>query len=90
MEATITQLASGKVETEFTVGQYNLLTGELEPFASEPAPLPEETWLFDPDFGLVLTDTVREQGIGYRERERLKTIPSATDWGRRKTCAPLS
>jgi len=37
-------------------GQFNLFTGELEPLASGPAPLPEEAWLFDPDFGLVLTD----------------------------------
>ncbi len=37
-------------------GQYNLFTGELEPFPDGPSPLPEEAWLFDPDFGLVLPD----------------------------------
>jgi CRISP-associated protein Cas1 len=37
-------------------GQYNLLTGELEPFAHDPAPALEEAWLFDPDFGLVLPE----------------------------------
>jgi CRISP-associated protein Cas1 len=37
-------------------GQYNLFTGELEPFSDGPAALPEEAWLFDPDFGLVLPD----------------------------------
>jgi hypothetical protein len=42
LEATITQLAGGEVETEFTVGQYNLLTGELEPLPRVPAPTPEE------------------------------------------------
>ena len=37
-------------------GQFNLFTGELEPFSDRPAALPEEAWLFDPDFGLVLPD----------------------------------
>jgi len=37
-------------------GQYNLFTGELEPFPDRPAPAREEPWLFDPDFGLVLPD----------------------------------
>lgn len=33
-------------------GQYNLLTGELEPLHT--AGVPETGWLFDPDFGIVL------------------------------------
>jgi CRISPR-associated protein Cas1 len=37
-------------------GQYNLFTGELERLPQERAALPEEAWLFDPDFGLVLPD----------------------------------
>jgi CRISP-associated protein Cas1 len=37
-------------------GQYNLFTGHLEPLPRAPAPAPEEAWLFDPDFGLVLPD----------------------------------
>src|SRR5437899_2380234 len=37
-------------------GQFNLFTGELERLPQEPAPLREEAWLFDPDFGLVLPD----------------------------------
>ncbi len=38
-------------------GQYNLLTGELEPLPAEEV-LPEQGWLFDPDFGLVLPEDV--------------------------------
>jgi CRISPR-associated protein Cas1 len=40
-----------------TIGQWNLLTGELE---SPPAPVevPESGWLFDPDFGFVLPEDV--------------------------------
>jgi CRISP-associated protein Cas1 len=37
-------------------GQLNLFTGRLEPLPPQPAELPEEAWLFDPDFGLVLPD----------------------------------
>ena len=39
--------------TKLATGQYNLFTSEVEPFPTD-APLPEEAWLFDPDFGLVL------------------------------------
>jgi CRISPR-associated protein Cas1 len=39
-----------------TFGQFNLFTGELELLPLAPAALPEEAWLFDPDFGLVLPD----------------------------------
>jgi CRISPR-associated protein Cas1 len=38
-------------------GQWNLLTGELEPFRAEET-IPEPGWLFDPDFGLVLPEDV--------------------------------
>lgn len=37
-------------------GQFNLFTGELELLPNGPRPEPEEAWLFDPDFGLVLPD----------------------------------
>ena len=39
-------------------GQFNLFTGELEPIPGprEPEPQPEERWLFDPDFRLVLPE----------------------------------
>jgi CRISPR-associated protein Cas1 len=39
-------------------GQFNLFTGELEaiPEPREPEAQPEERWLFDPDFGLVLPE----------------------------------
>jgi hypothetical protein len=47
-------------------GQFNLFTGELDPFSDEPAALPEEAWLFDPDFGLVLPDGSRCQVSGFR------------------------
>jgi hypothetical protein len=33
-------------------GQFNLFTGELEPLSYGAPALPEEAWLFDPDFGL--------------------------------------
>ena len=35
------------------LGQYNLLTGQLEPFRNEEI-IPETGWLFDPDFRIVL------------------------------------
>ncbi len=38
-------------------GQYNLLTGELEPLRTGET-VPETGWLFDPDFGLVLPEDV--------------------------------
>lgn len=46
-------------------GQFNLFTRELEPLPDPPEPLllPEEAWLFDPDFGLVLPDDVSGKGI---------------------------
>jgi len=37
-------------------GQFNLFTGELEPLPRGSVAAPEEAWLFDPDFGLVLPD----------------------------------
>ena len=48
--------------TEFTpgqkvIGQWNLLTGELEPFPTA-GEVPESGWLFDPDFGFVLPEDV--------------------------------
>lgn len=36
--------------------QFNLFTCEVEPAKGEPESLPEERWLFDPDFGLVLPE----------------------------------
>jgi len=36
-------------------GQYNLLTGELDPLRTEDT-IPESGWLFDPDFGVVLPE----------------------------------
>lgn len=39
-----------------TVGQFNLFTGEVEPPKDEAERVPEERWLFDPDFGLVLPE----------------------------------
>src|SRR5579884_2167356 len=39
------------------LGQYNLLTGQLEPFRNEEI-IPETGWLFDPDFRMVLPDDV--------------------------------
>lgn len=39
------------------LGQFNLFTGELEPF-SDVNEVPEPGWLFDPDFGLVLPEDV--------------------------------
>lgn len=38
------------------LGQINLFTGEVEPAKGEPERVPEERWLFDPDFGLVLPE----------------------------------
>jgi CRISPR-associated protein Cas1 len=37
------------------IGQWNLLTGELEPFPTA-GEVPESGWLFDPDFGFVLPE----------------------------------
>jgi CRISPR-associated protein Cas1 len=39
------------------VGQWNLLTGELEPLRTEET-IAETGWLFDPDFGLALPENV--------------------------------
>jgi hypothetical protein len=39
-------------------GQLNLFTGEIDLLADEPSLAPEELWLFDPDFGLVLPEGV--------------------------------
>jgi CRISP-associated protein Cas1 len=39
------------------LGQYNLLTGQLEPIRDEES-IPETGWLFDPDFGMVLPEAV--------------------------------
>jgi len=41
-----------------TAGQFNLFTGEVEPIPGprEPEQQPEERWLFDPDFRLVLPE----------------------------------
>ncbi len=52
------------------VGQYNFFTCELEHLPQEPALVPEEAWLCDPDFGLVLPALPgnREQGTRYRDR----------------------
>ena len=38
-------------------GQWNLLSGELEPLRTD-GEVPETGWLFDPDFGLVLPEDV--------------------------------
>jgi len=37
-------------------GQFNLFTGEVEPVPELQGPVPEERWLFDPDFRLVLPE----------------------------------
>jgi len=55
-EATRLGPARIRPRTSLATGQFNLFTGELEPLAHEAVPTPEETWLFDPDFGLVLPD----------------------------------
>jgi CRISP-associated protein Cas1 len=39
------------------LGQWNLLTGELEPLPTDEE-VPESGWLFDPDFSLVLPEDV--------------------------------
>ena len=39
------------------VGQWNLLTGELEPLRDQEM-VPETGWLFDPDFGFVLPEHI--------------------------------
>jgi CRISPR-associated protein Cas1 len=44
------------------IGQWNLLTGELEPFPTAEE-VPESGWLFDPDFGLVLPEDVAGQQV---------------------------
>lgn len=44
-------------QKEEDVGQWNLLTGELETLRTEEI-IPETGWLFDPDFGLVLPEDV--------------------------------
>ena len=41
-----------------SVGQYNLLTGELEPLRMITEEVPDSGWLFDPDFGLVLPEDI--------------------------------
>jgi CRISPR-associated protein Cas1 len=43
-----------KIRKSPAFGQINLFTGEVEPIADKSTPPPEERWLFDPDFGLVL------------------------------------
>lgn len=52
----LTLEAPSNLPSNLRSGQFNLFTGELEPLPDGPAPLPEEAWLFDPDFGLVLPD----------------------------------
>src|SRR5579871_884861 len=44
-------------QSEEIRGQWNLLTGELEPLRTDET-IPETGWLFDPDFGLVLPEDV--------------------------------
>lgn len=48
--------ANGGVLTTTPKGQINLFTGEVELPKGEPEPVPEERWLFDPDFRLVLPE----------------------------------
>jgi CRISPR-associated protein Cas1 len=55
-------LLSPATTSTMAAGQYNLLTGELEPFLCEKE-VPESGWLFDPDFGLVLPDDVAGQQV---------------------------
>ncbi len=50
-------LLSSAITSTSSAGQYNLLTGELDPLPSDETP-PEQGWLFDPDFGLVLPEDV--------------------------------
>src|SRR5208337_3333045 len=55
---TDTAVVAPNSSSPIAVGQYNLFTGELDlaPGPREPEPQPEERWLFDPDFGLVLPE----------------------------------
>src|SRR5579859_3804026 len=55
-------LLSPATTSTMAAGQYNLLTGELEPFLCEKE-VPASGWLFDPDFGLVLPDDVAGQQV---------------------------
>lgn len=48
-------VAVNAFKVDSTSGQWNLLTGELEPLRPEET-IPETGWLFDPDFGLVLPE----------------------------------
>jgi len=48
--------------TKGDLGQWNLLTGELEPLRTDEI-VPETGWLFDPDFGLVLPEDVAGQQV---------------------------
>ena len=50
-------------EQSISSGQFNIFTGELEPLPLAPASPPEERWLFDPDFSLVLPDEVAGQQV---------------------------
>ncbi len=75
--AEIEQAGCLGTESVPSQGQFNLFTGELEPLPRGAAALPEEAWLFDPDFGLVLPNDPagknqvsggRCQVTGYREQ----------------------
>ncbi|MBI4444430.1 MAG: CRISPR-associated endonuclease Cas1 [Acidobacteria bacterium] len=45
------------------LGQWNLFTGELEPIAVSEGKVPEQGWLFDPDWGLVLPENPKGREI---------------------------
>ena len=55
-KSEVVRLAVSAHERGIATGQFNLFTGELESLPRGSGALPEEAWLFDPDFGLVLTD----------------------------------
>jgi CRISP-associated protein Cas1 len=50
------------LSSDQSFGQFNLLTGELEPLRREEV-IPETGWLFDPDFRVVLPDKVAGQQV---------------------------
>jgi CRISP-associated protein Cas1 len=91
LEATTIELAGSSTEAKFTAGQYNLFTSEVEPFPTDRPPLPDEAWLFDPDFGLVLPDdpagkeVLVEPGVALQfPVQGLGTRGSGLDKGRRR------
>jgi CRISP-associated protein Cas1 len=53
---------AGPTPRQKIIGQWNLLTGELEPLPAGEE-VPESGWLFDPDFGLALPEEVAGQQV---------------------------